>query len=166
MILLIDGRSGSGKTELANLIAAGGRAQLLRLDDVYPGWGGLAQASAQLPEILRTRRWQRYDWATSSLAEWHDLSDSETHLVVEGCGALSRASRALADFGIWVRHPAADRKRRALARQPTFAQHWRDWALQEDAHEAREHPQVVADAVVDGADVSVGLDRWRAMLGA
>jgi uridine kinase len=160
MILLIDGRSGSGKTELGRLLDA----PLLRMDDIYPGWGGLAAAAAQLPEILRSRRWQRYDWASQRLAEWNELGDGD--LVVEGCGALSRASRALADFGIWVEHPAASRKQRALAREPEFAAHWDDWAAQEDAFIARERPRALADAIVDGADVSVGVERWRAMLKA
>ena len=158
MILLIDGRSGSGKTELANLL----QAEVLHLDDVYPGWGGLRAASELLPTILRERRWQRYDWATGSLAEWHELGDGD--IVVEGCGALSRASRAVADFGIWVQHPSASRKERALRREPHFASHWDEWALQEDAHEAREHPQQLADAIVDGSDVTVDLARWRAMV--
>ena len=158
MILLIDGRSGSGKTELSQL-----GVPLLRMDDLYPGWQGLAAASAQLPEILRTRRWQRYDWATQSLAEWNELGDGD--LVVEGCGALSRASRAVADFGVWVEHPTASRKRRALAREPGFAAHWDDWARQEDAHIAREHPRRLADLIVDGADVSAAAHLLRAKLG-
>ena len=160
MILLIDGRSGSGKTELAKLLDA----PLLRLDDLYPGWSGLAAAAAQLPEILRTRRWQRYDWATSTMAEWHELGDGD--LVVEGCGALSRASRAVADFGVWVEHPPASRKKRALAREPDFEAHWHEWARQEDDHIAREHPRQLADLVVDGADVTAAAHLLRAKLGA
>jgi len=160
MILLIDGRSGSGKTELAKLLDA----PLLRMDDLYPGWGGLATASAQLPLVLRTRRWQRWDWATSSLAEWNELGDGD--LVVEGCGALSRASRALADLGVWVEHPAASRKQRALRREPSFEAHWHDWAAQEDAHIAAENPRALADIVVDGSDVTVAVAELRAKLWA
>ena len=37
-ILLIDGRSGSGKSELATAIAAATGSQVVRLDDLYPGW--------------------------------------------------------------------------------------------------------------------------------
>ena len=45
-VLLIDGRSGSGKTELARAVVAGvPEAQLVRLDDLYPGWGGLEEGS-------------------------------------------------------------------------------------------------------------------------
>lgn len=160
MILLIDGRSGSGKTELAQQLGA----PLLRMDDVYPGWSGLQAAAAMLPEILRARRWQRYDWATSSMGEWHELGDGD--LVVEGCGALSRASRQLADLGVWVEHPPASRKQRALTREPLFQAHWDAWAAQEDAHIAAENPRGLADLIVDGADVSVAVAALRAKLGA
>jgi uridine kinase len=163
MILIIDGRSGSGKTELASLISEGSHAQVLHLDDLYPGWNGLAAASAQVPGIIQSGRWQRYDWATASLAEWHELSDAD--LIIEGCGALSRASRELCDFALWVEHPADARRVRALRREPDFASHWDAWARQEDEHIARENPRSLADAIVDGAKVSVGLAQWRAMLG-
>ena len=105
-MLLIDGRSGSGKTELARAIVAGSPgAQLVRLDDLYPGWDGL-DAGSQIAhdEILAAHhrpRWRRWDWVTGRHAEWHDL-DPDRPLVVEGCGALSRDNRALASFGIWV----------------------------------------------------------------
>jgi uridine kinase len=158
VILLIDGRSGSGKTELGRLLGA----PLLHMDDLYPGWDGLRAAADLLPEVLRSRRWQRYDWQAQGHAEWHELGDGD--LVVEGCGALTAASRALADFAIWVEHPAALRKQRALAREPDFAAHWEHWAAQERSFIAREHPRALADAIVDGADVSADVERWRAML--
>ena len=163
MILLIDGRSGSGKSELATAIAARvPAAQLVRLDDVYPGWHGLQAGSDLVPGIIESRRWQRWDWGSSSYKEWHELDDGP--LVIEGCGALSVANRALADFGIWVEHPDADRRRRALAREPGYAPHWDDWARQEAAFIARERPQRQADATVDGADVTGGLERWCGIL--
>lgn len=162
MILLIDGRSGSGKSELATAIAAGTTAQVVRLDDLYPGWGGLEAGSIQVPFILDERRWRRWDWSSSRYEEWHEL-DRGGDLIVEGCGALSRASRSLADFALWVEHPDEDRRRRAVEREPAFAEHWDEWAAQEDAFIAREHPEALADAVVDGEDVVRDLARWRAM---
>lgn len=153
MILIIDGRSGSGKTELANALIALRPAQLLRLDDVYQGWSGLAAASRALPGILRDGRWQRWDWATSALAEWHAI-DTSAPLVVEGSGALTHATRELADLAVWVEHPAAVRKARALAREPDFEDHWDEWAAQEDEHERAENPRARADITVDGSDVA------------
>ena len=162
MILLIDGRSGSGKSELATAIAAGTRAQTVRLDDLYPGWAGLAEGSDQVPFIITERRWRRWDWPNSRYEEWHEL-DPARDLIVEGCGSLSRASRSLADFALWVEHPVESRRERAIEREPAFAEHWDEWAAQEDALIAIEHPEALADAVVDGADVTLELPRWRAM---
>lgn len=160
MILLIDGRSGSGKSELATGLAD--VAQVVRLDDIYPGWDGLERASDLVPRIIAGRRYRRWDWATAAYAEWIELDPGP--VVIEGCGALTRASRALADYALWVEHPAADRKRRALAREPDFEPHWLSWAAQEDEHIARENPQLLANETVDGSDVTVGLARWRGML--
>lgn len=148
--MLIDGRSGAGKTTLARELAPLIGAQLVSLDDLYPGWHGLAAGSAAVAEtVLRDRDpgWRRFDWASGEYAEWHAV-DPERALVIEGCGALSRANRALASFGIWVELGAAERRRRALEREPGFAPHWREWAAQEREHAAREHPRSLADVTV------------------
>jgi hypothetical protein len=69
--------------------------------------------------------------------------------VIEGCGALSRANRALATFGIWVHLDDAERRRRALEREPGFAPHWEEWAAEELAFAARENPRDLADLVIE-----------------
>ena len=151
--LLIDGRSGSGKTELADLLAARRPdVQLVHLDDIYPGWDGLDAGSRHISDsVLGERpRWRRWDWADEAPAEWHELDPSRP-MVVEGCGALSRANRALADFGVWVELDDARRKARALARDGAqYEPHWDRWAAQEDAFLAREDPRSLADVIVDG----------------
>jgi uridine kinase len=169
-VLLIDGRSGSGKTELARAIVAGvPSAQLLRLDDVYPGWDGLEAGSRHAHDLVlaaESPRWQRWDWITGARAEWHEL-DPDRPLVIEGCGALSRANRSLASYGIWVSLDPELRKRRALARDgESYAPHWDEWAAQEDEFLTRENPASHADAIVDGHAVAVDLPRWRAVLDA
>lgn len=150
-VVLIDGRSGSGKTELAVAVASALHAQLVRLDDLYPGWGGLEAGSAEIAsDVLGSHRWQRWDWATSSPAEQHDLDPSRA-LVIEGSGALSRANRVLATLGVWVELDEARRKARALARDGAlYAPHWDEWARQEQAFVDREQPQLLADLRVDG----------------
>jgi uridine kinase len=166
--ILIDGRSGSGKTEFARTLAAGlPGAQLVRLDDLYPGWGGLEGGSIAVhTDVLSHFRWRRFDWATDSLAEWHEL-DPALPIVVEGCGALSVANRALATLGLWVELDDATRKRRALLRDgDSYAPHWDDWAAQEDVFIARERPRERADAIVDGVDVTTELLRWHTLSAA
>jgi predicted kinase len=164
-VLLVDGRSGSGKTELARAIVAESGTQLLRLDDLYPGWGGLAAGSAAVHEsVLRLGRWRRWDWAASAPAEWHDV-DLGRDLVIEGCGALSRANRALATSAVWVELDEPTRRRRALARDgEMFAPHWDEWAAQEDTFIASEGPRSLADEIVDGTDVAAAASRWAALL--
>jgi len=158
MIILIDGRSGSGKTELASALALRmPGAQLVRLDDIYPGWTGLDAGSGAVPGILAAHRWQRWDWAASALAEWHDL-DPGLPVIVEGVGALSRASRPLADRAVWVELDDETRRQRALARDAYFAEHWDDWARQEEGLLARENPRGLADLIVDGGNVHGALE--------
>jgi hypothetical protein len=160
-VVLIDGGSGSGKTTLAAVLAPALGAQLVRLDDFYPGWDGLEAASAGVrDEVLDPVRpgWRRWDWRDDAAAEWHDLYP-RLPLVVEGSGALSRANRSLATFGIWVELDAPTRKLRALARDgEAYAPHWDRWAAQEARFGERERPWAIADLVVTDDDVAAILD--------
>ena len=147
-VLLIDGRSGSGKSTLAEQIAPALRAQLVRLDDIYPGWSGLAAASQHVHDFVlapTNPRWQQWDWQNDRPGPWHDLDPSRP-LVIEGVGALTRANRALATFAVWLERDPETRKRLALARDgAVFAANWDAWASQEDEFIEREHPRGLAD---------------------
>lgn len=164
-VVLIDGRSGSGKSTLARaLVAAWPAAQLVRLDDVYPGWDGLEAASLQVAERMlavpsdtagpsaagaSAPAWQRWDWLAGVPAEWHAI-DPGRPLVIEGSGALSRRNRELATFGIWVHLDEGTRRARALERDGrAYLPHWDRWAAQELAFVERERPDRLADLVVD-----------------
>lgn len=147
-VLLVDGRSGAGKTVLATRIAEATGANLVSLDDVYPGWDGLAEGAAAVPGIIRDGRWRRWDWATDRPGEGASVERSGS-LVVEGCGAISRASRPLADHAWWLERDAAERKARALARDgEAYAPHWDRWAAQEVAFAAAEGSRELADLVL------------------
>ena len=149
-VVIIDGGSGSGKSTLARRLAPLLDAQLVRLDDIYPGWDGLEAASANVTKhVLDQHRWQRWDWAADRPAEWHEL-DPDLPLVIEGSGALSRANCRLATFALWIELDAAERRRRALERDgDTYAPHWDRWAAQEAAFFERERPDLLADVVID-----------------
>lgn len=151
-VVLVDGRSGSGKTTLAGELLSGWvGAQLVRLDDVYPGWDGLEAGSLQVAGLMLAASapgWRQWDWQAARPGPWHPL-DPRLPLIVEGAGALSRANRGLATFGIWVETDDALRKQRALARDgDTYAPYWDRWAAQEAGFIAREHPQAIADLVI------------------
>ena len=101
--------------------------------------------------VLRARApgWTRWDWAAGAPAEWHPL-DPDRAIVIEGCGALSRANRASATFGIWIEADADERRRRSSDRDHgRFDRYWQPWAAQEDAFIAREQPRELADLIID-----------------
>jgi hypothetical protein len=153
--VLIDGRSGSGKSTLAiQLHHAWTGSMVLRLDDIYPGWDGLLWAAEHLQRSLleprvagRTGRWRQWDWATAAPSGWHTVEPGQ-RLIVEGIGALTPATRALADLGIWVDADDAERKRRALERDgDTYRPHWDRWAAQEVEYITRFQPRACADLI-------------------
>lgn len=158
VVLLIDGRSGSGKTTLGRAVAAAwpadrlGPVRLVHLDDVYPGWHGLAAASRTVETtVLRPvdPGWRRWDWAADRAGGWEAL-DPTVSLVVEGAGAVTRASSGLADVRVWLELDAGSRRARALARDgATYEPWWDVWSEQEEAHLAADDPRSLADVVVE-----------------
>lgn len=162
-VTVIDGRSGSGKTSLATRLAADSGAQLLHLEDLYPGWQGLAAGSLAVPRVLEQGRYRRYDWHAGGFGEWATI-DPTRPLIIEGCGALTRANLAAARrwlatadlpaagtggvHSIWLECPEAVRRQRALARDgEAFAPHWQQWAAQEEAQLSHHQPWQLADEV-------------------
>lgn len=168
-IILIDGRSGAGKTRLAQelsaqLSEAGSTPEILPVEHLYPGWEGLAAGSEALARVLDAGAYRRYDWVQGAFAETINL-DERRPLIVEGCGALSSASLAAAarwaarsrphgkmrTWALWLECPAATRRGRALARDgEMFRPHWERWAQQEEALFARTQPRAIADEIVHG----------------
>lgn len=153
--VLIDGRSGSGKSTLAvQLHEAWAGSVVVRLDDIYPGWDGLSWAAEHVQRSLlqpraagHTGRWRQWDWATATPSGEHKV-DAGQRLILEGIGALTPATRALADLGIWVDADDTERKRRALERDgETYRPHWDRWAAQEDEFIARFQPRACADLI-------------------
>ncbi|MFT4258683.1 hypothetical protein [Microbacterium sp.] len=158
-VLLIDGRSGAGKTSLARRVArrwpVRGPVQLIGLDSIYPGWDGLdAGVDRALEWILKPHgrgyhsTWRRWDWERGAEAESFAVNPA-LGLIVEGSGILTPATAASADVTVWVESAETGRKARALARDgETYRPHWDRWARQEDAHIQRDAPQRLATRVV------------------
>ncbi|MDH6198365.1 uridine kinase [Mycobacterium frederiksbergense] len=162
--VLIDGRSGSGKSTLAvQLRDDWAGSTVLRLDDIYPGWGGLLWAAEHLQKsLLEPRaagaagRWRQWDWARDAPAGWHTVEPGR-RLIVEGIGALTPATRSLADLGIWVDADDAERKRRALERDgDTYRPHWDRWAAQEVEFITRFRPRACADLIATPTERGFG----------
>lgn len=157
--VFIDGRSGSGKTTLAEaiverLVAQGLPApQIVGMDELYPGWDGLAAGSAAVPGLLRSGVYRRYDWHAEDFSPEVTL-DREAPLIIEGCGSISARALAAARhlgpvYAVWVECPANVRRERALARDgEVFIPHWERWAEQEVRHFASTQPVARAHEVV------------------
>lgn len=159
-LVLIDGASGTGKTTLAGEIErelSGADAPLvIHMDDLYPGWDGLAQGIHNLHDWILLPRSigrpvvsKRYDWVTKKFGDEFTLDATKT-LIVEGCGALGLGAHTFADLGVWVSADDDLRRSRALARDPAedFARHWKAWDdqftayVERDAAEARANVHV------------------------
>jgi chloramphenicol 3-O-phosphotransferase len=158
-LVCIDGPSGSGKSTLAaRLTAALGAPPLLHMDDLYPGWDGLADAVPLLHDRIvgplaagRAARYRRYDWVRGCYGEEHDLGMPPL-LIAEGVASGARMVAARAVLLIWVEAPLEERFRRGIARDgEAYRPHWERWACQERAHFAAEDTRSRADLRVNGA---------------
>jgi uridine kinase len=152
VVLLLDGPSGAGKSTLADALRAAWPGvvapTLVRLDDIYPGWGGLDAAIEHIgAHLLRPRRagksaaWRRHDWRADAPAEWNPV-DPARPLIIEGCGALARAHTGLSDVRVWLDADDDIRKKRALIRDGGgFEEHWDQWQRDWELYRQREQPE-------------------------
>jgi predicted kinase len=165
VVLGVDGRSGSGKSDLAGAVTAALRADgtdvaLLALEDAYPGWDGLAAGVAAVargvlaplsrgePGTVRTFDWDaaRPGPVLRVPAPGRPVPDV---LVVEGCGAGSAACAPYLDALVWLEAAEEVRRRRALERDDhTWTERWATWAAQEEALLAVRDARALADLVV------------------
>ena len=159
VIIAIDGRSGAGKTTIAIELAARLRAHhkvsLFHLEDIYPGWNGLAAGvDRYVTTVLAPlRSGQAAEWVTW---DWEKHYDGDVRVtlpaeivIVEGVGAASDAARSLIDAVVWAEAPDDERRARALSRDgSTYEPYWDLWAAQEVGW-------LAGDAVLENIDVRV-----------
>ena len=160
----IDGLSGSGKSSFARRLAVELDAPVLSVDDLVPGWDGLAQAPGLLADgVLRplaaglAGRYRRYDWPAGRLAEWVELPPGDL-LIVEGCCAGVAPAGGLLSCLIWMDAPAGERRRRLELRPdwPAYAPFTQRWARQETALQAAAGTAGRACLVVDNGEKHEG----------
>ncbi|MGB7450383.1 MAG: hypothetical protein WA892_14820 [Ornithinimicrobium sp.] len=166
-LLGIDGRSGSGKSWLAQQIchsldSLGLTRTVVAMDDLYPGWHGLAQALPTLcTDVIDPLRdgaeavYRRYDWAVGAFTEQVRVPPTDI-VVIEGVGATWHRRRQAFAVTVWVQAPSAVRHQRACARsgQGDFAAHAQSWSDAENAlfgPDGYPRPPARFDRVVDTA---------------
>lgn len=153
----IDGRSGAGKTSLAaqlsEVLSIRRDVVTFHLEDIYPGWDGLAQGIETYNEsILAALReeqdayWTAWDWLAHTFGGPR-LTRCAEIVILEGVGACNWVARKVLDVSVWVELPEAKRKSRAMTRDGVpYDEFWDRWADQEAQY-------LRADPVWESADI-------------
>jgi uridine kinase len=173
--IAVDGCGGAGKSTFARKLARwAGDAQIVAMDDFYKPAsrreksldvslvGSLFDWQRLEREVLRPRssgvagRYQRYDWASDKLAEWHDLAPTGL-VIVEGVYTARLELAAYYSFIFWVEAPREERLRRGIARngQASHDRWQNEWMPAEDEYVRTHLPQQRADVVVDATGAVV-----------
>jgi len=174
LLVAIDGPGGAGKSTLAQLLkeqlkTLGWIVAVVKHDDFYlPSrqrenqqvgvigrdfdWERLRDQVLTPIREGRSAHYQRYDWETDVLAEWHTISASDV-VLVEGVYTMRRELTDLYDLKIWVECPRAIRLARGIARDGQKSRTiWeQDWMPKEDDYVKTHLPHERADLSINGA---------------
>lgn len=169
-VIAVDGPTCSGKTDLGDQIITrlrsdGQRVEIVHMDDLYPGWDGLA---AGVPALVGwvlgplagggRAGYRRYDWRIGDYAEWRTVPPVDW-LVVEGVGCGSRAAAKYVCVLGWVDASLTARFDRAMTRDgETFRPYWQRWTHQEEHLFALEGTRERADVLLDTTPAQSDLD--------
>lgn len=156
VVTAVDGPSGSGKTVLAAQLQERLAAPVLHMDDLYPGWDGLAEAvsllTAQVLEPLalgERAAYRRWDWEQERWDDTVGVPPSPL-LVIEGVGSSVGLAGRYAAVRVWVEAAPQVRFARGMQRDgEAYRPHWERWAEQEDALFAADRTRDRADLLID-----------------
>lgn len=173
LLIGIDGCGASGKSTLAfKLKEACPNVTIVHMDDFYFPSSKLINTHPKQKPIGADYDWkrilnqvleplsqnkegiyQRYDWETDDLREWHTVPVGGI-VVVEGVYSIRKELANKYDFKIWVDCPRETRLARGLIRDGEEARDmWENnWMISEDIYVEEERPFESADLIVYGSN--------------
>lgn len=157
-LVAVDGPGGSGKsTFAARLSAATGGAAIVHTDDFASADNPIDWWPRLLEQVIdpladgRPAVYQRYDWPSETLAEWHTVEPAPI-IIIEGVSSARREWSRHLSYVIWIETPRELRLQRAVERDGEDAMDdWQDWMAEEDLHYERDPTRERSDAIIDGA---------------
>nr|WP_246938875.1 uridine kinase [Bacillus pinisoli] len=171
LLIGIDGCGGAGKSTLANMIKEHyTNVTIIHNDDFYLPSSELIDGDPTKKPIGADFDWkrlleqvllplsqdkegfyQRYDWNTDKLAEWHTVPTGEI-VIVEGVYCTRQELEHLYDIKIWVNCPSDTRLLRGIERDGEGAREmWENnWMVAEELYVQKQKPHERADFLIDG----------------
>jgi hypothetical protein len=153
-LVAVDGPAGSGKTTLGAAVAELTGAQVVHMDDLMEGWGGMAGTGEQLRSIVgplvagTAGSYRHYNWHEGRFDRTVPVPPAPW-LVVEGVGAGNPQIAAQVTVLVWVEVDDALRLRRGLERDGVaMAGQWQRWMQDEVGFFAAQRTAERADVVV------------------
>ena len=158
LVVGIDGHSGSGKTALANGLAALDRGTaVVHTDDLawhhsFFGWADLLIDHLVTPvhEGRLPIRYRPSAWVQRGRPGAITIPDGTSAVLVEGVGVARRELRPWLDAVVWVHARAEVGRRRVIAKGVDTEDFIDDWMNQENDFLAEHRPWEIADVVVAG----------------
>ncbi|MGG5255137.1 uridine kinase family protein [Neobacillus sp. SM06] len=171
LLIGIDGCGGAGKSTLArNLAKNFTNCTIVHMDDFYHPSEKIIKADPAVKPIGADFDWerlenqlllpltqgqngsyQRYDWDTDKMAEWHTVPATGI-VVIEGVYSTRKELFGFYDLTIWVNTPRETRLKRGLERDGEGARSmWEEnWMVSEDLYVKKQQPDQRVNFIVDG----------------